>query len=109
MQPVRVWPSSLPRVKFTFLMDFSPPRPEIIMSLDSKLYTPIANALWFRVKGAVMEGCGCNYYPPTCSAEEFFHNPPIDNYGAVEWDLEINVSEWEKMIDGENNWNETDT
>ncbi|MHA2427926.1 MAG: hypothetical protein ACXADB_07880 [Candidatus Hermodarchaeia archaeon] len=81
-----VWPSSLPRIKFVFLMDFSPPRDPVVHSMQLKLYIPITDALWFRVWQPVMRGCGCDYYPDT-ERPEYFFEQGYDVFGEVDWDV----------------------
>lgn len=86
MTSVDIWPSSLPRIKFVFFMDFSP----------LKLYDPIVEALWHRVWRPVMQGCGCDYYPHTALPEYFFEGDERP-YGQVGWDSKDRIYDYDNM------------
>ncbi len=71
-------------------MDFSPQRSKIALSMNFKLYSPIADVLW-PIWTLVMRACNCNYYPHTCSEVEFFEDFQVDTtkYGIVGWDEKV--------------------
>jgi len=70
---IDIWPLSLPRVHFTMLTEYSPPRDEAVLSTDFKIYIPIIRTVIWPVKSQVMRWSGFPpYYPPTSHANNFF-------------------------------------
>lgn len=94
MVPLKVWPASLPRIKFVFLMDFSPPRDPVVHSMQFQLYTPIVDVLWHRIWLPLMRACDCDHYPRT-ERPEFFFEQEHDVFGAVDWGVKPSVYDYD--------------